>query len=87
MVSLWLVLLNILLQCRVYVASSHRLPLLAGQQIARSPRRLGWVIPTSRSYERRDARRPSEGLHQLASADVGRAAAVTDIDRCVRTAR
>jgi monofunctional biosynthetic peptidoglycan transglycosylase len=36
---------------------------------------------------RRDARRPGEGLRRLAATYVGRAAAVADIDRCVRTAR
>jgi monofunctional biosynthetic peptidoglycan transglycosylase len=36
---------------------------------------------------RRDARRPGEGLRRLAATYVGRAAAFTDIDRCVRTAR
>ena len=35
----------------------------------------------------RDARRPGEGLRRLAATYVGRAAAVTDIDRCVRTAQ
>jgi monofunctional biosynthetic peptidoglycan transglycosylase len=36
---------------------------------------------------KRDARRPGEGLRRLATLYVGRAAAVADIDRCVRTAR
>jgi monofunctional biosynthetic peptidoglycan transglycosylase len=36
---------------------------------------------------RRDARRPGEGLRRLAATYVGRAAAATDIDRCLRTAR
>jgi monofunctional biosynthetic peptidoglycan transglycosylase len=34
---------------------------------------------------RRDARRPGEGLRRLAATYVGRAAAIPDIDRCVRT--
>jgi monofunctional glycosyltransferase len=36
---------------------------------------------------RRDTRRPGEGLRRLAATYVGRTAAFTDIDRCVRTAR
>jgi monofunctional glycosyltransferase len=36
---------------------------------------------------RRDARRPDEGLRRLAATYVGRVAAFTDIDRCVRTAQ
>jgi monofunctional biosynthetic peptidoglycan transglycosylase len=36
---------------------------------------------------RRDARHPGEGLRRLAATYVGRATAVTDIDRCVRTAQ
>jgi monofunctional glycosyltransferase len=36
---------------------------------------------------RRDVRRPGEGLRRLAATYAGRAAAVTDIDRCLRTAR
>jgi monofunctional biosynthetic peptidoglycan transglycosylase len=36
---------------------------------------------------RRDARRPGEGLRRLAATYVGRAAAIPDIDRCVRTAQ
>ena len=36
---------------------------------------------------RRDARRPGDGLRRLAAIYVGRATAVADIDRCVRTAR
>src|SRR5262249_35114054 len=36
---------------------------------------------------RRDARHPGEGLRRLAATYMGRAAAATDIDRCVRTAQ
>jgi monofunctional glycosyltransferase len=53
---------------------------------ALSPSEAALLAATLPNPIRRDAHRPSEGLRRLAAIYVGRAAAVADIDRCVRRA-
>ncbi len=54
---------------------------------ALSPSEAALLAATLPNPVRRDARHPGESLRRLSAVYVGRAAAVADIDRCVRAAR